>query len=166
MKSSSKLPFIILFSSALNLSTSIYANSTNTANTIYSILSYVKINTPSPMICTLNNPPLSDQLTKASNSYNKYRIKNVSISEIKKTNCNVIIFSGSTPKEEQFILNSHVTFPALSISTNNLHCEVGSAICLYKKKNQISFKINLESVNQSRVYIDPRILLLAKESEQ
>ena len=36
----------------------------------------------------------------------------------------------------------------------------------YKKNKHLSFKINLESLSQSKVHIDPRVLLLAKPSEQ
>jgi hypothetical protein len=137
----------------------------NTENTIFSILSYVKLGTNTPLICTVNKPSLHNQLLKSKHSQHKYKLKNISISDIKNNNCNVIIFSTLSAKEEKSILNSDVNFPALSISTNNINCEEGSAICLYNKGNQTAFKINLESVNQSKVSIDPRILLLAKESE-
>ena len=141
------------------------AQPSNTATTIFSILSYVKLETHTPLVCTINKISLYNQLLTNKDSQNKYIIKNINISDIKNNNCNVIIFSTLSPKEEKSILNSYVTFPALSISTNNINCEEGSAICLYNKGIQISFKINLESVNQSKVFIDPRILLLAKESE-
>ncbi|OTG83250.1 hypothetical protein B9T31_14290 [Acinetobacter sp. ANC 4558] len=137
----------------------------NVTTTIFSILSYVNLENSSPLICTINNSSLADQLIKKAPPQNKYRLKNISNNDLKKNNCNVIIFSTFSPREEQTILNLYSNTPVLSISTNNAQCEEGSAICLYRKKNQISFKINLESVNQSKVSIDPRVLLLAKEAE-
>lgn len=139
--------------------------SPNTVNTIFSILSYVKWNSPTPVICIIDNPALAKQFTINISTYNKYKAKNVSVQELKKSQCNIVIFSTFSANEEQLILNTSVTFPALSISTNNTQCEVGSAFCLYKKNNQILFRVNLESVNQTKVHIDPRVLLLAKEPE-
>ena len=158
--------FIFLFLVVFNIKITTHAaQPKNIANTIFSILSYVNLETKSPLICTINNPSLSGQLVKNKLPQSKYQLKNINTTDIKKSNCNVIIFSTVSPKEEQSILNSYVNFPTLSISTNNISCEEGSAICLYQNKDQISFKINLESVNQSKIAIDPRVLLLAKESE-
>nr|WP_257229686.1 YfiR family protein [Acinetobacter sp. YH01025] len=41
-------------------------------------------------------------------------------------------------------MNNAVRYPALSISTTNSACELGSVFCLYQKKNQqYSFRVNM-----------------------
>lgn len=85
------------------------------------------------------------------------------LDDLKQTSCQAIVFSNLSPREEQNILNSTVRYPALSISTTNSACELGSVFCLYQKKNQqYSFRVNMQSLTQSQVHIDPRVLLLGK----
>ena len=91
--------------------------------------------------------------------------KLIQSNEIKTSACQILIFSTLSPKEEQYLLNTAATFPALSISTNNAECEIGSAFCLYKRSQNFAFKVNLESLTQARVHVDPRVLLLAKSVE-
>lgn len=160
------LLLLLFFFSVFNFTnTANSAQPQNTVSTIFSILSYVKWKSTTPLICIINNPALTKQFTTNLNTYNKYQVKTLSVNDLKRTQCDTIIFSTFTAKEEQLILNTYVNFPALSISTNNTQCEEGSAFCLYRKNNQVSFKINLGSVNQTKVHIDPRVLLLAKDSE-
>ncbi|MFX7253454.1 YfiR family protein, partial [Acinetobacter baumannii] len=53
----------------------------------------------------------------------------------------------------------------LSLSINNPECEVGSIFCLYNQNNYTTFKVNLDALSHSKVHIDPRVLLLAKNAE-
>lgn len=161
-----KIKFTLLLS--VFLSTACFANTTSSVPTIiFSILSYAKWQKPSPSICVINNQDLTNKfMSVLPSSRNSYKISNITTADLRNTNCNAIVFSTLTATEEQYLLNNVVNFPALSISTNNTQCEEGSAFCLYRKNQQLSFKVNLESVSQSQVHIDPRVLLLAKQGEQ
>lgn len=154
-----------LISTAL-FSCSLYATPiASLYSTTFSILSYAKWNTPAPAICVVNNPPLAQQLQNSEPEHANYKISSIQTRDIQLLECQVFIFSTLSPKEEQHLLNTAVDFPALSISTNNIECEIGSAFCLYNRNQKIAFKINLASLTQSKVHIDPRVLLLAKSVE-
>ena len=160
---------IILLLLALSYITPSYAAShqnNSIAATTFSILSYSRLSNLSN-ICIISNEALATQFKIHSQQNNlHYQIYSINTNELASTSCQAIIFSSLTAQEEQHLLNTTVRYPALSISTNNLNCEIGSAFCLYKKNKHLSFKINLESLSQSKVHIDPRVLLLAKPSEQ
>lgn len=150
----------VLFSSSLPA-----APTASLYSTVFSILSYAKWNTAAPAVCAVNNPPLAQQLLINAPDHSNYRISAIQSNEIKTSACQILIFSTLSPKEEQHLLNTAATFPALSISTNNAECEIGSAFCLYKRSQNFAFKVNLESLTQARVHVDPRVLLLAKSVE-
>lgn len=137
----------------------------NISRTTYSILSYTKWNTPAPAICVVNNLPLTRDFQNNEPRHLNYKISSIQTKDIKHSACQILVFSTLSPKEEQTLLNSTVDFPALSISTNNVECEIGSAFCLYSRNQNTVFKINLESLTQSKVHVDPRVLLLAKSAE-
>lgn len=137
----------------------------NIFNTTFSILSYAKWETNSPKLCVINNSGLIADFKRNAPTHSNYRIQPISMNEIANSHCQILFFSNLSAKDEQSILNNHVNFPALSISNNNIECENGSAFCLYRKNQGYAFKINMDSLTQSQVHIDPRVLLLAKSSE-
>ncbi|OTG80987.1 hypothetical protein B9T33_07490 [Acinetobacter sp. ANC 5054] len=150
----------------LALTPVIYANpASNIFSTTFSILSYAKWETDTPKFCIVNNANSVKDFKKYAPAHSNYIISSIQVANIKSNHCQILFFSNLSAKEEQNILNSHVSFPALSISSNNSECENGSAFCLYRKKQNFAFKINMESLTQSQVHIDPRVLLLAKASE-
>lgn len=133
----------------------------------FSILSYAnwKNGITTPNLCVIDNNNLANQFkaTQQQNGY-KYHIVAATLSGLDKSSCNILFFSTLTPKTEQKILNSYST-PPLSFSSNNTSCEIGSAFCLYRKNNRTSFKVNLSSLSETEVHVDPRVLLLAKSAE-
>ncbi len=133
----------------------------------FSILSYAKWTTAVPEICVINNNNMASQFKNylSSNDEYNYSVKSIDKQKIRSERCEVLIFSTFTPEEEQRVLNSSVEFPALSISSSNTECEIGSAFCLYRKNTGLSFKVNMDSLTQSKVRIDPRVLLLARATE-
>lgn len=136
--------------------------------TTFSILSYAQWNPlPStPSLCVIDNVNLAHQFkTVAQQSRYNYQIQSITLHELPKTPCNAIFFSTLTPQQEQNVLNTQLRPNTLSFSSNNNECEVGSSFCLYKKKQSTSFKVNLDSLSQSKVHVDPRVLLLTKSSE-
>lgn len=151
------------------LSTFLYASSTqNVFEITLSILSYVKWGTNStPNLCVINNASIAGQFKSIiyQQKYN-YRVIPLDLKELESTPCHAVFFSTFSPKEEQSILNHNAHYPVLSFSSNNAECDIGSVFCLYNKKNLTSFKVNLDSLSQSKVRVDPRVLLLAKPLEQ
>lgn len=133
----------------------------------FSILSYAnwKTGITTPNLCIVDNTSLANQFKaiQQQNNY-KYHIITSSLSGLDKSSCNILFFSTLSPKTEQKILNTYTT-PPLSFSSNNINCEIGSAFCLYRKNNRTSFKVNLNSLSETEVHVDPRVLLLAKSTE-
>ena len=152
--------------SALLCSTASYAEPTSTLySTAFSILSYAKWNNPAPEICIIDNAALAQQFQSHLPNTPNFKINNIHSNEIKSNECQILVFSTLSPQSEQQLLNSAVRFPALSISTNNTECELGSAFCLYKRNSNYAFKVNLNSLSQSKVHVDPRVLMLGKSME-
>ena len=142
-----------------------HANSSTTGvpQMVYVILSYAKWEQNTPNICIVNNPALAQQFNSQRSTQHVYKISPLQLDDLKQTSCQAIVFSNLSPREEQNILNNAVRYLALSISTTNSACELGSVFCLYQKKNQqYSFRVNMQSLTQSQVHIDPRVLLLGK----
>ena len=136
--------------------------------TTFSILSYANWKTlvTTPTLCVVDNTALANQFksVQQQNGY-KYNIVASASNGIEKSSCNILFFSTLSPKAEQKILNSFST-PPLSFSSNNITCEIGSSFCLYRKKQYTSFKVNMNSLSETAVHVDPRVLLLAKSTEQ
>lgn len=137
----------------------------NLYNTTFSILSYAKWEHDTPKLCVIDNNVMAQQFKNAKHSHHNYDIHSISLRNIAQSNCQIVIFSTLSSVQEQHTLNTQVQFPALSISMNNLECETGSAFCIYKKNQNYAFKVNMESLTQSKVHIDPRVLLLANTTE-
>lgn len=143
----------------------------NTTQNIYSmtasILGYVKWNTTTPSLCVIDNQALA-QSFDLSFKQKKLNFKVVSLSntELNAQHCDAVFFTESSPTTEQRLINHLKTPPALSFSNNNSDCEIGSVFCLYtSKQGRALFKVNLDSLARTKVHIDPRVLLLAKNSE-
>ncbi|WP_445116635.1 YfiR family protein [Acinetobacter sp. WZC-1] len=136
--------------------------------TTLSILSYVQWNTPNPVLCIAGNQPTATQFSYLTRQ-NKYpfAINPIQNADLRKTHCDAVFFTNSTPISEQKLLNTSQNKSILSFSTNNAECEIGSSFCLYSSKSDNTlFKVNLDSLTRSKVHVDPRVLLLARNSEQ
>lgn len=135
-----------------------------------SILSYSKwIDVKIPTLCIINDNNAADAFASFSEKLNyNYRVINLSLplNEASKSSCQAIYFSSNVTLVQQrnFISENHLA-NQLFFSINDSSCEVGSAFCLYKRNDQVTFNINLDALSRSRVHIDPRVLLLAKNSE-
>ena len=77
----------------------------------------------------------------------------------------VVYFTTTTPQQQQNLIQAYPSRSLLSLSINNPACEIGSIFCLYNKKTSSTFKINLDALSYSKVHIDPRVLILAKNTE-
>lgn len=145
-----------------------HANSThNIYMMTLSILSYVKWTDENPTFCVIDSPSLSgifSQTFKQQNS--NFIVESISSNEVTNKRCDAIFLNQLTPNNEQKIINNVANRSTLSFSNNNLECEVGSVFCLYTSKvGNTRFKVNLDSLAKTKIHIDPRVLLLAQNSE-
>ncbi|OTG63151.1 YfiR family protein [Acinetobacter silvestris] len=132
-----------------------------------SILSYAKFSNPNISFCVVNNLSIANQFSFfAQQNNHKLTIHAISADELRSTYCDAIFFSNTSPNTQQQLLNKSLNQSILSFSTNNNECEIGSSFCLFTSKNgNPLFKVNLDSLAHSKIHVDPRVLLLAKNSE-
>lgn len=152
----------------LSLSSFSHANSShNIYMMTLSIMSYVKWNTPSPSLCIINNPNIAELFSKTI-SQQKSNIKTHSLQaqQLASHKCDAVFFSQTTASMEQKLITTAYNPPVLSFSTGNIDCEIGSIFCLYSTKSgNTQFRVNLDSLAKAKIHIDPRVLLLAQNSE-
>ncbi|RZG43706.1 YfiR family protein [Acinetobacter wuhouensis] len=153
---------VLLFCSNYSLADS----SHNIFTMTLSILSYAKLKNPNPELCVVDNPTYANQFS----SYIKpnkslFNVNAIHSSELKNQHCDAVFFSNTSAQTEQLLINKSLNPLILSFSSSNLECEIGSVFCLSTNKaGNTIFKVNLDSLAQSKVHIDPRVLLLAKNS--
>ena len=132
-----------------------------------SILSYSKWeNVNTPTLCVIDNPSITTtfQAYIQQLSYN-YRVQTVNIKDFSRSHCQAVYFSTTPPQQQQSLIQNYPYHSLLSLSINNPECEVGSIFCLYNQSNHTTFNVNLDALSHSKVHIDPRVLLLAKNAE-
>lgn len=130
--------------------------------TISNILSYSSLSKQAN-ICVFND----SIATKGMNQYFRqmklaYQAVFVDATNFKNTNCQAVYFPNQSPVAQNDYINRYAK-PLLSISSSNVQCEIGSAFCLYRQQQRVSVAINLDSLNRSKVNIDPRVLKWALE---
>ena len=132
-----------------------------------SILSYAKWNTPNPQLCVVDNPDYATQFSHyIKSTKSPVSASAIHASELKSRYCDVVFFSNTTAQTEQVLINKSLNPSILSFSTSNTECDIGSTFCLLSNKSgNTIFKVNLDSLAQSKIHIDPRVLLLAKNSD-
>lgn len=158
----------LLIASLIAVSSQTQANSTQNIYTMtLSILSYVKWEPTKPNLCVINDLNVTQQLFQASKiQKNTLKIETINNNEIETKHCDAIFFTETTPQSEQKLINRSKNSNVLSFSRSNPDCEIGSTFCLYASKaGSTLFKVNLDSLAKSKIHIDPRVLLLARNSE-
>ncbi len=164
----SKFRLFLAIGVLLSFSNFSLANSThNFYMMTLSILSYAKWDNQSPTLCVVDNNNAAKQFSlsiKAQNS--PFSVKSISHDALKNIECDAVFFSNLSASIEQKLINSSLKPNILSFSTSNNDCEIGSSFCLQNTKNgNTIFKVNLDSLARAKVHVDPRVLLLAKNSE-
>ena len=158
-----------VLSHALGFVTSVYASSTHSLfGLTFSIISYSQFeNSPTTNLCVFDQSGLHQRFVDYAQSQRfLYTISLVNSAQWSQKSCDIVFFADQTPQQQQQLINTRRKPQLLSFSQHNLECEVGSSFCLYTKKDQSSaFKVNLDSLTHSKVRVDPRVLLLAKNSE-
>ncbi len=131
-----------------------------------SIVSYSKwSDVKTPNLCIVDNPSAATALKKQVQQLGYHvEIEPINSNQFNKSNCQAVFFGETSPRQQQKMIDNYPNKALLSFSNNNLECEVGSIICFYQINKNITFKINLDALSQATVHIDPRVLLLAKNS--
>ena len=134
-----------------------------------SILSYTKwASSPVPNICVVEDSRTATYFNSYIKQYGyNYRVTLVNTNDVLRSNCQIVYFSSvvSLTQQRNLILNSSLAENKLLFTENDSSCELGSSFCLYKKNEKVTFNINLDALTRARIHIDPRVLLLAKNSE-
>lgn len=132
-----------------------------------SILSYAKWNTPSPELCVADNPNYATQFSNyAKSNKSSFSVNAIHATDLKSRHCDAVFFSNITAQAEQTLIDKSLNSTILSFSSNNAECEIGSVFCLSTNKTgNTIFKVNLDSLARSKIHVDPRVLLLAKNSD-
>ncbi|SDB80816.1 YfiR family protein [Acinetobacter boissieri] len=131
------------------------------------ILSYTKWNSQKPLFCVLEDRDVAlvfqQEIQHKKYSFN---VKSISERDLNNNSCDIIFFSQniSFAQQNNIIKNSFRPF-MLSFTMNSTECEGLIIFCLYKRKDQYTFNLNLDSLSRSKLHIDPRVLLLAKNME-
>lgn len=143
------------------------ASAQNISETTLSILSYARWTTDTPTICVIDNNNISKEfLVSAQRNNYKFQINTISAAQLKLVHCDAVFFSNTTAATEQQLINSAMNKNLLSFSSSNTECEIGSVFCLYtSKEGRTLFKLNLDSLSRSKMHVDPRVLLLARNAE-
>lgn len=150
------------------------ASSTSHANSnhnIYmmtlSILSYAKLGADVPEICVVDNVEVAGNFSITVHKQNmKYKVSTVTAATLPNNSCHVIFFSRTEPATEQKLIFQASSKNALTFSTSNNDCEIGSVFCLFTTRTgNTQFKVNLDSLAKTKIHIDPRVLLLAQNME-
>lgn len=77
--------------------------------------------------------------------------------------CDVIYFGNISPAQQQNVIAARKNRVLLTISEDNPECEVGSSFCLDPESTPITFKVNLDSLTRSGIYVNPNVLLLGRK---
>lgn len=162
------LPFFSCFILLLGVSSPSHANSNhNIYMMTLSILSYAKLNQAVPEICVVDNTDITTSFQNTIQKQNmKYKVSAIETTALNSSACTVIFFSHTQPQLEQKLISQALTKNALTFSTSNSDCEIGSVFCLYTTRaGNTQFKVNLDSLAKTKIHIDPRVLLLAQNME-
>lgn len=79
--------------------------------------------------------------------------------------CDVIYLGRVNQAQKQDFIRRIAGHSILSISENDVECSAGSAFCLQKNGDQVSFKVNLDALARSGVRVHPNVLQLARKQE-
>jgi hypothetical protein len=78
------------------------------------------------------------------------------------SNCDALYLGAMTDARRQRLGVELTGRPVLVISEEDFECEVGSMFCLNIRENQVSFRVNLDSLARSGVHVHPAVLQLGR----
>ncbi|MCF9035469.1 YfiR family protein [Acinetobacter nectaris] len=132
----------------------------------FSILSYVKWDSENQVFCILNNEQVASNFSKyASDNHYSYKVYSISDKHLSKSPCSIIFFTSNIPTQQQnILLNKNLNNIPISFILDNSDCDTSIIFCIYRRKEDFTFNVNLDALSQSHIHIDPRVLLLVKEA--
>lgn len=132
-----------------------------------SLLSYSHFpNSSATTLCVFANQNETAQFQKyAQTAGYHYKILTVDQNTFLKTACQAVYFNRAVSLQVQNnLIARHPSAELLSFTMNDASCESRNVFCLYQDSQKYYFKVNLDSLALSKVRIDPRVLLLAKNT--
>ena len=137
------------------------------AQKVFAIISYSKWETPQPVqLCITGNSKFSDAIEAAGQAAYWPRVtvsKQHYDAKLLAGQCDVIFFGNITPAQQQNVIAARQNRPLLTITDSNADCEIGSSFCLEPENSPVSFKVNLDSLTRSGIYVNPNVLLLGRK---
>lgn len=135
------------------------------AQMVLGIISYAQWLQPDELVhvCVIDSPRYFSALSLLSAQQQQLRIwsKTAKATDLTQQ-CHVLFFEQTPPAQQQEIMNQRGVQRILTLSLNNPSCVVGSSFCLNITQGVPSFSLNLDSLKQSGVKINSKVLILAK----
>lgn len=152
-----KVVFLLMLISYLFVGNVAIASSVQHYKTIVHILNYSNL-PKTAQICVFDDVQMTAELRNYLKQANvSYEVTSVTPVNFVRSNCQAVYFPNMSPQQENQLINRYPT-PLLSMSERNIQCEIGSAFCLYTRGENISVKLNLDTLTRSKVKVDPRVL--------
>ncbi len=138
------------------------------AEKVYAIISYAKWdNRQQPIqLCITGSSKFADALETAGQAAYWPRVnvtKQHYDAKLLGSQCDVIFFGNIPPAQQQNVIAERQNRPLLTISEGNADCEIGSSFCLEAENSPVTFKVNLDSLTRSGIYVNPNVLLLGRK---
>lgn len=158
--------FLLIFLSLI-IQKSLASSTSSFSRLTLSIMSYTTwLNTNEPVLCVINNPQIADLFQNRIQQLSySYKVLAISSNNFNKSICHAVYFSNLSATQQHQLIQNYPSQALLSFSENNFSCEIGSIFCLYEQLNRATFKVNLDALSQTQIRIDPRVLLLARNTE-
>lgn len=136
------------------------------ARIVWGILSYTQWQPPqhTPHLCVVGETPFASALEHTMQAPFSMEKISYDINAIS-SRCDAVYFGDITDIQQQKIINVRQNRPLLTISELNSDCTRGSIFCLNLTSTPVSFKVNLDSLAQSGVHINPNVLLLGRKKK-
>lgn len=138
------------------------------AQKVFAIISYSKWDAQQQplQLCIAGNSKFTDAIEVAGQAAYWPRV-NVSKqhydTKLLSSQCDVVFFGNISPAQQQSVLTARQNRPLLTIADSNSDCEIGSSFCLEPENSPVTFKVNLDSLTRSGIYVNPNVLLLGRK---
>lgn len=137
------------------------------AQKVYAIISYSKWETTQPIqLCIAGNSRFADAIEAAGQAAYWPRVivsKQHFDAKLLGSQCDVIFFGNISPSQQQSVIAARQNRALLTITDSNTECEIGSSFCLEPDNTPVTFKVNLDSLTRSGIYVNPNVLLLGRK---
>ena len=158
--------------SIICLNTPVYATSarpeTAVRDIVSGIISYTRWPSLSgpPVLCIFSSSAVSATLADSADQAKPYQAVIVHTEQdALSARCDALYFGTEPPERQQQIVNRFQNHPLLTIAEQNTDCVVGSAFCLQRNAERVTFSVNLDALARSGVRVNPDVLMLARNNK-